>query len=92
MYFVEKDESILEERMKLLESTIDQLPKKNREVFLLSKKSGYRHMEIAPQLDISENAIEKHISCATKSIKKWLKEKNSSLVLIFLNYMNLTIY
>ena len=92
MDFVEKEESFPEERIKLLESAIDQLPKKNREVFLLSKKSGYRHMEIAPQLDISENAIEKHISCATKSIKKWLKEKNSSLVLIFLNYMNLTIY
>jgi RNA polymerase sigma-70 factor (ECF subfamily) len=92
MAFVEKEESFLEERLKLMESAIDQLPKKNREVFLLSKKSGYKHKEIASQLDISENAIEKHISRATQSIKKWLKEKNSSLVLIFLNYMNLTIY
>lgn len=92
MAFVEKEESFLEERLKLLESAIYQLPKKKREVFLRSKISGYRHMEIAPPLDISENAIEKHISRATQSIKKWLKEKNSSLVLIFLNYMNLTIY
>ncbi|MEG3659039.1 RNA polymerase sigma factor [Arenibacter palladensis] len=93
MYFIEKDESILEERMKLLESAIDQIPKKNREVFLLSKKAGYKHKEIASHLNISEKAVEKHISRATQSIKKWLKEKkNSSLVLIFLNYMNLTIY
>ncbi|GBF20708.1 MULTISPECIES: RNA polymerase sigma factor [Arenibacter] len=86
--FVERDESLLEERMQLLESAIDQLPKKNREVFLLSKKSGYKHKEIASQLDISEKAVEKHISRATQSIKKWLKEKKNSLVLIFLNYMS----
>lgn len=88
MDFTERDESLLEERMQLLESAIDQLPKKNREVFLLSKKSGYKHKEIASQLDISEKAVEKHISRATQSIKKWLKEKKNSLVLIFLNYMS----
>tara|TARA_R110000868_G_scaffold1647_4_gene13283 strand:- start:938 stop:1513 length:576 start_codon:yes stop_codon:yes gene_type:complete len=83
--FVEKDESVLEERMKLLETAIDQLPKKNREVFLLSKKSGYKHKEIASQLDISEKAVEKHISRATQSIKKWLMDKKNNLVLIFLH-------
>jgi len=88
MEFVEKDESVLEERMKLLELAIDQLPKKNKEVFLLSKKAGYKHKEIAAQLDISEKAVEKHISRATQSIKKWLKEKKNSLVLLFLNYMS----
>ena len=86
MDFVEKDESILEERMKLLESAIDQLPNKNREVFLLSKRSGYKHKEIAAQLDISEKAVEKHISRATQSIKKWLKDKKNSLVLLFLRF------
>ncbi|MDO6605653.1 RNA polymerase sigma factor [Arenibacter palladensis] len=84
MDFVEKDESFLEERMKLLESAIDQLPKKNREVFLLSKKSGYKHKEIAFQLEISEKAVEKHVSRATQSIKKWLKEKKDNLLLVFL--------
>ena len=86
MEFVEKDESLLEERMKLLESAIEQLPKKNKEVFLLSKKAGYKHKEIAAQLDISEKAVEKHISRATQSIKKWLKEKKNGLVLAFLNF------
>ncbi|SHF49678.1 RNA polymerase sigma-70 factor, ECF subfamily [Arenibacter palladensis] len=86
MDFVEKDESFLEERMKLLESAIDQLPKKNREVFLLSKKSGYKHKEIAFQLEISEKAVEKHVSRATQSIKKWLKEKKDNLLLVFLYF------
>jgi RNA polymerase sigma-70 factor (ECF subfamily) len=85
MDFIEKDETVFEERMKLLETAIDQLPRKNWEVFLLSKKSGYKHKEIASQLDISEMAVEKHISRATQSIKKWLLEKKNSLVLIFLS-------
>ncbi len=88
MDFVEKEDSFLEERMKLLESAIDQIPKKNREVFLLSKKAGYKHKEIASHLNISEKAVEKHISRATQSIKKWFKEKKNSLVVIFLNYMS----
>jgi RNA polymerase sigma-70 factor (ECF subfamily) len=82
--FVERDETVLEEKMKLLESAIDQLPKKNKEVFLLSKKSGYKHKEIAAQLDITEKAVEKHISRATQTIKKWLKDKKNSLLLVFL--------
>ena len=86
MDFVEKEESVLEARMKLLELAIDQLPKKNREVFLLSKKSGYKHTEIAAPFDISEKAVEKHISRATQSIKKWLKDKKNSLVLLFLRF------
>ncbi|MCK0147198.1 RNA polymerase sigma-70 factor [Arenibacter sp. F26102] len=84
MDLVETDETVLEERLKLLESAIDQLPKKNREVFLLSKKSGYRHKEIASQLDISEKAVEKHISRATQSIKKWLNDKKTILLLVLL--------
>lgn len=86
MDFVERDESVMEERIKLLEMAISQLPKKNREVFLLSKKSGYKHKEIASQLDISEKAVEKHISRATQAIKNWLKHKKNSLVLLFLPY------
>ena len=81
---IERDDSVLEERIKLLESAIDQLPRKNKEVFLLSKKFGYKHKEIAAQLDISEKTVEKHISRATQSIKKWLKEKKTSLVIVFL--------
>ncbi|MFD2789269.1 RNA polymerase sigma factor CnrH [Arenibacter antarcticus] len=83
--FEERDEAVLEERMKLLEKAIDQLPKKNKVVFLLSKKSGYKHKEIAAQLDISEKAVEKHISRATQSIKTWLKEKKTSLLIVFLS-------
>lgn len=84
--FMERDETVLEERMKLLESAIDQLPKKNKEVFILSKKSGYKHKEIAAQLEISEKAVEKHISRATQAIKKWLNDNKNSFVLIFMRF------
>jgi len=82
--FVERDETILEEKIQLVNRAIDQLPKKNREVFLLSRKSGYKHKEIAKKLDISEKTVEKHISRATLMIKKWFKENNVSLLIAFL--------
>jgi len=42
---------------------IDAAPKETRKVFLLSKKSGYKTpRKIAAQLDITEKAVEKHIS------------------------------
>lgn len=78
---VDDKEIIHQERMKLLESAIEQLPRKNREIFLLSKKSGYKYREIALQMDISEKAVEKHISRAKKSIKNWFE--SHKVVMLF---------
>ena len=80
---IHEDENIQEERMKLLELAIADLPRKNKEVFLLSKKFGYQYKEIAAELDISEKAVEKHISRAKKSIKEWF-EKNKVVVFFIL--------
>ncbi|MDX1768043.1 MAG: sigma factor-like helix-turn-helix DNA-binding protein [Arenibacter troitsensis] len=41
----------------------------------MSKKAGFKHKEIASQLNISEKAVEKHIGRATHILKQWLKEK-----------------
>lgn len=71
--YIKIEESVLEEKIKLLELAIDQLPPRNKEVFLLSKKWGHKHKEIAARLGISEKAVEKHIGKATQTIKKWLK-------------------
>lgn len=78
---VDDIENIDQQRIKLLESAIEQLPRKNREIFLLSKKSGYKYREIALQMDISEKAVEKHISRAKKSIKNWFE--NHKVVMLF---------
>jgi RNA polymerase sigma-70 factor (ECF subfamily) len=67
---VEMDDGVLEEKIKILEIAIAQLPKKCRTIFLLSKKQGYKYKEIALLMNISEKAVEKHISRAIHRIKK----------------------
>ncbi|WP_181422915.1 sigma factor-like helix-turn-helix DNA-binding protein [Arenibacter sp. ARW7G5Y1] len=49
---------------------------------------GDKHKEIAAQLNISEKAVEKHISRATQSIKKWFKNKKNNLLLVFLIFFH----
>ncbi len=71
---VEMDRELLEKKIRLLDAAIEQLPKKCKRVFLLSKKQGYKYREIATQLDISEKAVEKHISRAIKRLKEVFEE------------------
>ncbi len=71
---VEMDRELLEKKIRLLDVAIEQLPKKCKKVFLLSKKQGYKYREIATQLDISEKAVEKHISRAIKRVKEIFEE------------------
>ncbi|MEH6679442.1 MAG: RNA polymerase sigma-70 factor [Sediminicola sp.] len=67
---IELDEGILDEKIKILEKAIGELPKKCRTIFLLSKKQGYKYKEIALLMNISEKAVEKHISRAIHRLKK----------------------
>ncbi|WP_420603106.1 RNA polymerase sigma factor [Flagellimonas sp.] len=83
-YMVDMDREIMEEKMKLLQTAIDQLPQKRKKVFLLSKKEGYKYKEIAAELDLSEKAVEKHISRALKQIKKIVYYDSPKIFLLFL--------
>lgn len=79
---IDLDIESFEEKIKLLEMAIEQLPKKRREVFLLNKKQGYRYKEIADQLNISEKTVEKHISRAICRIKQLLYSKDTFIFTI----------
>ena len=68
--------------MKLLEASIEKLPKQCKKVFLMHKKQGYRYKEIAAELNISEKAVEKNISRALKRIKEAIKLKNNNLLFL----------
>lgn len=54
------------QEMRHLEHCISQLPNKCRRVFLLRKVQGVSQRDIAAQLGISENTVEKHIVKALK--------------------------
>jgi RNA polymerase sigma-70 factor (ECF subfamily) len=55
---------------KLLNESISNLPKKCKEVFILSKKDGLTNIEIAEYLNISIKTVESHITQAFKLLKK----------------------
>jgi RNA polymerase sigma-70 factor (ECF subfamily) len=63
-------ESNFEKMTKLLNESISNLPKKCKEVFILSKKDGLTNIEIAEYLNISIKTVESHITQAFKLLKK----------------------
>ena len=58
------------EFMEKLESTIDNLPEKQREVFLMNRIEGLKYREIAERLKISQKAVEKRMSQALLHLRK----------------------
>ena len=62
-----------EKNIKEISHAIDQLPKKCKEIFILSKKNGLTNIEIAEYLGISIKTVENQITLAFSKIKKQLK-------------------
>ena len=58
------------EFQKRLEQAIDDLPDKQREVFLLHRIDGYKYKEISQMLEVSQKAVEKRMSQALKELRK----------------------
>ena len=48
---------------------IEELPERQKEIFVLSRTEGFSHKEIASKLQITTKTVEYHISLAIKYIK-----------------------
>jgi len=70
------------ELIKTLHIIIDDLPRRQKEVYILHKEEGLKYHEIAKRLNISVNTIETHMSRALKSIQDKLG-KSSLLSILF---------
>ena len=70
-----------------LKETVDQivnnLPEKQREVFLLSRSEGLSHKEIAEKLNISTKTVEYHINQSINAIKNKLEQLGLISLLYF---------
>jgi len=64
---------------------INELPEKQKEVFLLHRRDGLTYCEISEKLNISINTVETHMTRALKSIKQKLGDYSVySFLFIFL--------
>lgn len=63
---------------------IESLPPQNKRVFTLSRESRLSNKEIAELLQISEKAIEKHITKALFGLKAHLQKQGLFLISLFL--------
>ncbi|WP_455967284.1 RNA polymerase sigma-70 factor [Bacteroides fluxus] len=74
--------SSISEVEELLKQTMQKLPERCREIFLLSRIEGLKYKEIAERLDISVNTVENQISIALRKLKSELKEYIPLLIFI----------
>lgn len=77
LYALEQfDETIssITEVENLLSQTIQKLPERCREIFLLSRIDGLKYKEIAERLNISVNTVENQISIALRKLRSELKD------------------
>ncbi|WP_431128406.1 RNA polymerase sigma factor [Flagellimonas flava] len=72
--FFQEDTMQLESAIEKMKKEIETLPKKCKEVFILSKKEGLTNEEISQYLKISIKTVEGHISNAFKTLREHLKK------------------
>ncbi len=84
----EEEESIEELLIKELQTALDSLPPKCREVFLLNKVDGIKQKEIAAKLGISIKAVEKHIAVAKDKLRHHLESKFPALGILITFFLD----
>lgn len=62
------------ELQEIIDTTLEKLPEKTHQIFLLSRDKGLTYKEIAEKTNLSNKAIEFHISKALKHLRLSLKD------------------
>lgn len=76
----------IEKLMMNVNREIDKLPEKCKRVFILNKKEGLTHNEIAEYLQISTKTVESHITRAFKILNQKLGNKIKSILIIIFDF------
>ncbi len=83
---VEEEHENLDELMRLIDIEINKLPSKCKRIFLLNKKEGLTHVEIAEYLNISIKTVEGHMTRAFKIIGNKLEGKIKTIFFMLFGY------
>lgn len=65
---------------KEVDSAVDQLPEKCREIFILSRSDGLTYEEIAEYLNISKKTVDNQMGIAFKKLRELLKPVLSKII------------
>jgi len=76
----------IEQLMTRVNNEIEKLPGKCKRVFILNKKEGLTHDEIAEYLQISIKTVEGHITRAFKILNQKLGKKIKSILIILFDF------
>ena len=66
----DKNEQDFDRMINLVNKAIEKLPKKCKEIFILSKRDGLTNQEISEILNISIKTVESQITIAFKQLRK----------------------
>ena len=83
-----EEESLTHQKIELLQSEIEKLSPRCKETFLLSKKEGLTYIEIADYLEISTKTVENNMIKAFSILRKKMKEKFNTLILLLFTDRN----
>ena len=61
------------ETMTQIRETLETLPRKRREIFVMSRVMGYTNEEIAARLGINKRTVENHITNVLADLRKVIK-------------------
>lgn len=84
----DQEESKTRQQIALLDIEIKKLSPRCKETFLLCKQEGLTYVEIADHLNISIKTVESHMVKAFSILRKKMKEKMNSLILLIFGSPN----
>lgn len=77
----------IKELQTVIQSAVDQMPQKMREVYQLSRKHYLSHKEIAERLGISDETVKKHIQHALQIIKTAITYNATTLAVLLFQWL-----
>lgn len=77
----------IKELQTAIQSAVDQMPHKMREVYQLSRKHHLSHKEIAESLGISDETVKKHIQHALQIIKSAISHNATTIAVLLIQWL-----
>lgn len=77
----------IKELQSVIQSAVDQMPHKMREVYRLSRQQHLSHKEIADRLGISDETVKKHIQHALQIIKTSISQNATTFAVLLIQWL-----